>query len=46
MHQERSVLGSIPLLHRYFFFFGGETKKRTNNEERNEIGVSLSDSKE
>ena len=46
MHPERSVLGCIPLLHRYFFFFGGETKKRTNNEERNEIGVSLSDSKE
>ena len=46
MNQERSVLGCIPLLHRYFFFFGGKTKKRSNNEERNEIGVSLSDSKE
>ena len=83
MHQKRSVLGCIPLLHRIFsvaqcilavksqvwyikkilklskleFFLCALmthlkniernftfTRKRTDNEERNEIGVSLSDS--
>ena len=83
MHQKRSVLGYIPLLHRILFrsrnaswlsshkcgvlknlklykleFFQCAlmthlqniernftfTRKRTDNEERNEIGVSLSDS--
>ena len=85
MHQKRSVLGYIPLLHRILFrsrnaswlsshkcgvlknlklykleFFQCAlmthlqniernftfTRKRTDNEERNEIGVSLSDSNE